>query len=162
MQRETGPGPPCVGSVKGSHDEGNDLVRAGSIPAPRAKLYALVRSDLAPGAQAVQAAHALRLYQAAFPAEEAAWWAQSNHLVILAAPGLLEWIETLLTGLASTLLFISHDRSFINNVATRIIELDRGKLSSWPGNFDAYMQGKVRASAVEDRHNSAFDKKTGQ
>ena len=79
----------------------------------------------------------------------------TNHLDIES----IEWMETLLTGLASTLLFISHDRSFINNVATRIIELDRGKLSTWPGNFDAYMQGKVRASAVEDRHNSAFDKK---
>lgn len=60
--------------------------RAGSTPAERTKLYAVVRSDLCPGAKACQAAHALRAFQAAYPELEAAWWAASNRLVLLEAP----------------------------------------------------------------------------
>jgi hypothetical protein len=61
----------------------NDAVRAGSSPAVPSKLYAVVRSSLAPGAKACQAAHALRAFQDAYPEVEARWWAESNTLVLL-------------------------------------------------------------------------------
>jgi ATP-binding cassette subfamily F protein uup len=57
------------------------------------------------------------------------------------------------------LLIISHDRAFVRRLATRIIELDRGRLSSWPGNYDEYLRRKEAALAVEAGHNAQFDKK---
>ena len=59
---------------------------AGSIPAGRSKLFAVVRSDLSPGAKACQAAHALRAFADAYPELENMWWATSNTLVLLEAP----------------------------------------------------------------------------
>ncbi len=82
----------------------------------------------------------------------------TNHLDIET----IEWMESLLKGLSTTLVIISHDRSFINNLATRIIELDRGRLTSWPGNFDTYVAGKMKLLAEEERHNAAFDKKLAE
>ena len=61
---------------------------AGSTPALRSKLFAVVRADLAPGVQLVQVAHALRHYQAGYPAQEARWWSCSTHLVVLQVPDL--------------------------------------------------------------------------
>lgn len=63
--------------------ESNDLNHAGSNPAGRTKLYAVVHSGLPPGAKACQAAHALRAYADAYPEIERAWWAESNTLVML-------------------------------------------------------------------------------
>ena len=62
----------------------------------------------------------------------------TNHLDIAA----IEWLETLLIESGVTLLFITHDRSFLDRVSTRIVELDRGKLASFPGNFSQYQQRK--------------------
>ena len=62
----------------------------------------------------------------------------TNHLDIAA----IEWLETLLIESGVTLLFVTHDRSFLDRVSTRIVELDRGKLASFPGNFSQYQQRK--------------------
>jgi ATP-binding cassette subfamily F protein uup len=56
-------------------------------------------------------------------------------------------------------LFISHDRAFIRRLATRIIDLDRGHLTSYPGSYDTYLQKKQEALEVEANHNAEFDKK---
>jgi len=62
----------------------------------------------------------------------------TNHLDIAA----IEWLETLLIESGVTLLFVTHDRSFLDRVSTRIVELDRGQLASFPGNFSQYQQRK--------------------
>lgn len=68
------------------------------------------------------------------------------------------WLESLLTSFKGTIVFITHDRSFLDNVATRIVELDRGKLLSYPGNFSAYKRLKAEQLAVEEVENAKFDK----
>jgi ATP-binding cassette subfamily F protein uup len=60
------------------------------------------------------------------------------------------------------LLFVSHDRRFVNALATRVVELDRGVLSSWPGNYDAYQQRKAEQLAAEAQQRALFDKKLAQ
>jgi len=72
------------------------------------------------------------------------------------------WMEDVLKNFNGTLLFISHDRQFIDEIASRIIELDRGKISSWSGNFSAYREGKEQALEVEAKHNDLFDKKLAE
>jgi len=79
----------------------------------------------------------------------------SNHLDIEA----IQWMETFLLGAGVTLLFITHDRAFLRNLATRIVEIDRGRLTSWPGNYDAYLSGKQAALDAEEKEQSEFDKK---
>jgi len=79
----------------------------------------------------------------------------SNHLDIEA----IQWIETFLLGAGLTLLFITHDRAFLRKLATRIVEIDRGQLTSWPGNYDAYLIGKQAALDSEEKEQSEFDKK---
>ena len=59
-------------------------------------------------------------------------------------------------------MIISHDRSFIDKLCTKIIELDRGKLSSWPGNYQAYLTNKAKALEDEEMQNAKFDKKLAQ
>jgi len=68
------------------------------------------------------------------------------------------WLEGLLREFRGSVLFITHDRSFLDNVATRIIELDRGRLLSYPGNFSAYKARKAEQLAVEEIENAKFDK----
>ena len=68
------------------------------------------------------------------------------------------WLEGLLRDYKGSVLFITHDRSFLDNVATRIIELDRGKLLSFPGNFTAYQVRKAEQLEIEDVENAKFDK----
>lgn len=70
----------------------------------------------------------------------------------------ITWLESLLRELRGSLLFITHDRSFLDNVATRIVELDRGRLQSYPGNFSAYQVRKAEQLAVEAIDNAKFDK----
>jgi ATP-binding cassette subfamily F protein uup len=82
----------------------------------------------------------------------------TNHLDIDA----ITWLEEFMLGYPGALLFISHDRAFVRRLATRIIELDRGQLSSWPGGYDDYLRRKAEQLEVEARHNALFDKKLGQ
>ncbi|HEY1149737.1 MAG TPA: ATP-binding cassette domain-containing protein [Pseudoduganella sp.] len=68
------------------------------------------------------------------------------------------WLEGLLRDFKGSILFITHDRSFLDNVATRIVELDRGNLMSYPGNFSAYQTRKAEQLAIEEVENAKFDK----
>ncbi|MDB5774307.1 MAG: abcZ [Herbaspirillum sp.] len=78
----------------------------------------------------------------------------TNHLDF----GSILWLEGLLRDYKGSVLFITHDRSFLDNVATRIIELDRGKLLSFPGNFSAYQTRKAEQLEIEEVENAKFDK----
>lgn len=82
----------------------------------------------------------------------------TNHLDIDA----IIWLEKFLQGYQGTILFITHDRAFLQKLATRIIELDRGKLTSWPGNYQKYLTDKQHALVVEERDFAKFDKKLSQ
>ncbi|AIA71335.1 ABC transporter ATP-binding protein [Pectobacterium atrosepticum SCRI1043] len=82
----------------------------------------------------------------------------TNHLDIET----IDWLETFLKTFQGCIVFISHDRSFIRNMATRIVDLDRGKLVSWPGNYEKYLDGKEEALRVEDLQNAEFDRKLAQ
>jgi ATP-binding cassette subfamily F protein uup len=68
------------------------------------------------------------------------------------------WLEDLLREFKGSVLFITHDRRFLDNVATRIIELDRGRLLSFPGNFTTYQARKADLLANEEVENAKFDK----
>jgi len=68
------------------------------------------------------------------------------------------WLEGLLRDYKGSVLFITHDRSFLDNVATRIVELDRGRLLSFPGNFSAYQKRKAELLEIEAVENAKFDK----
>ena len=74
----------------------------------------------------------------------------------------IEWLEGLLNNFIGAVLFVTHDRRFLDNVATRIVELDRGKLASFPGNFSAYQAIKERMLADEAVVNAKFDKVLAQ
>ncbi|MGB5179389.1 MAG: ATP-binding cassette domain-containing protein, partial [Gammaproteobacteria bacterium] len=79
----------------------------------------------------------------------------TNHLDIEA----ITWLEEFMVDFGGALLFVSHDRAFVRRLATRIIELDRGQLTSWPGNYDDYVRRKAEQLDIEARHNALFDKK---
>ena len=79
----------------------------------------------------------------------------TNHLDIQA----IEWLETFLANFDGTLLFISHDRSFLTSLATRIIDLDRGRLTDWPGDYPTYLKRKQHWLETEASRQAAFDKK---
>ncbi|HYC42929.1 MAG TPA: ATP-binding cassette domain-containing protein [Noviherbaspirillum sp.] len=68
------------------------------------------------------------------------------------------WLEALLREYKGSILFITHDRSFLDNVATRIVELDRGRLLSFPGNFSTYQARKAELLEIEAVENAKFDK----
>ena len=74
----------------------------------------------------------------------------------------IAWLEDLLQDFRGSLLFITHDRRFLDNVATRIVELDRGRLQSYPGNFTAYQTRKIEQQAIEDIESAKFDKVLAQ
>jgi ATP-binding cassette subfamily F protein uup len=74
----------------------------------------------------------------------------------------IEWLEGMLGGFRGSVLLVTHDRRFLDNVVTRIIELDRGKLASFPGNFSAYQKIKERMLADEAVVNAKFDKVLAQ
>lgn len=78
----------------------------------------------------------------------------TNHLDFTS----IMWLEGLLRDFKGSVLFITHDRSFLDNVATRIIELDRGRLLSFPGNFSAYQVRKAEQLEIEEVENAKFDK----
>jgi ABC transport system ATP-binding/permease protein len=68
------------------------------------------------------------------------------------------WLESLLREFKGSILFITHDRSFLDNVATRIVELDRGRMLSFPGNFSAYQVRKAEQLEIEAVESAKFDK----
>ncbi|MDE1182846.1 ATP-binding cassette domain-containing protein [Paraburkholderia sp.] len=74
----------------------------------------------------------------------------------------IRWLEELLISQRSGLLFITHDRAFLDRVATRIVELDRGRLLSYPGNFSEYQTRKAQQLEVERIENDKFDKLLAQ
>jgi ABC transport system ATP-binding/permease protein len=74
----------------------------------------------------------------------------------------IRWLEELLVGSRAGLFFITHDRAFLDRVATRIVELDRGRLLSYPGNFSAYQIRKAQQLEVERVENEKFDKLLAQ
>jgi ATP-binding cassette subfamily F protein uup len=78
----------------------------------------------------------------------------TNHLDFSA----IEWLESLLKDFKGALLFITHDRRFLDNVANRIVELDRGQLREYQGNFTAYQAKKAEQLEIEAVHNRKFDK----
>lgn len=82
----------------------------------------------------------------------------TNHLDIDA----IAWLEELLLGFKGAIVFISHDRAFIRKMATRIVDLDRGKLVSYLGNYDLYLETKAEDLRVEALQNEIFDKKLAQ
>jgi ATP-binding cassette subfamily F protein uup len=82
----------------------------------------------------------------------------TNHLDIEA----IEWLEQFLLAYPGALLFVSHDRTFINRLATRIIELDRGALTETQGNYDDYRRSKMQQLETEAQHQALFDKKLAQ
>ncbi|MFV1973321.1 MAG: ATP-binding cassette domain-containing protein [Thiohalobacterales bacterium] len=79
----------------------------------------------------------------------------TNHLDIDA----ITWLEEFMVDYPGALLFISHDRAFVRRLATRIIELDRGQLTSWPGDYADYVRRKAEQLETEARHNALFDRK---
>ena len=82
----------------------------------------------------------------------------TNHLDIAA----IEWLEEVMASYRGALLFVSHDRAFVNRLATRVVELDRGVLSSWPGNYDDYVVKKNLQLEIEAKANAEFDRKLAQ
>lgn len=82
----------------------------------------------------------------------------TNHLDVDA----IEWLENFLLEFTGSIVFISHDRSFIRKMATRIVDLDRGKLVSYPGNYDLYLTAKEESLRVEALQNDLFDKRLAQ
>ena len=82
----------------------------------------------------------------------------TNHLDIES----INWLESFLTDYNGALLFITHDRAFLQRLATRIAELDRGQLTSWPGDYANYLLKREERLAVEAEHNAKFDKNLAQ
>lgn len=79
----------------------------------------------------------------------------TNHMDIKA----INWLEEFLLAYKGALIFITHDRTFLKHLATRIVELDRGKFVSFNGNFDHYIKKKDELLREEERENAKFDKK---
>ena len=78
----------------------------------------------------------------------------TNHLDIET----ILWLEQFLSGFAGTILFVTHDRALLQRLATRIVELDRGRLTTWPGDYAAFLERKQNELAAERRHWAQFDK----
>ena len=82
----------------------------------------------------------------------------TNHLDIDA----IAWLEEFLADYAGAVLFVTHDRAFLQRLATRIVELDRGQLTSWPGDYATYLRRKEEALANEAVQQDKFDKKLAE
>ncbi len=79
----------------------------------------------------------------------------TNHLDI----SMIEWLEDFLLAQNTTLVFVSHDRRFVRRLATRIVELERGQLTSWPGDYDEYRKNRELMLAAELKNEALEDKK---
>lgn len=82
----------------------------------------------------------------------------TNHLDI----DMIAWLEAALKQFKGSIVFISHDRAFIRSLATRIVDLDRGTLTSYPGNYELYLEKKAHDLEVQANQNALFDKKLAQ
>jgi ATP-binding cassette subfamily F protein uup len=82
----------------------------------------------------------------------------TNHLDIAS----VLWLEKFLKDFTGTIIFISHDRAFIRGLSTRILDLDRGQLKSYPGDYDLYIEQKQHDLQVEEQQNSLFDKRLAE
>jgi len=82
----------------------------------------------------------------------------TNHLDIRA----IEWLEAFLLNYNQSILFVTHDRAFLQNVTTRIVELDRGAFTSWPGDYENYLEIKEHRLETEAVQNAKFDKKLAE
>jgi len=82
----------------------------------------------------------------------------TNHLDIDA----ITWLEEFLAGYRGAVAFVTHDRAFLQRVATRIVELDRGRLTSWPGDYATYQRRKEEALAAETAERARFDDKLAE
>jgi ATP-binding cassette subfamily F protein uup len=82
----------------------------------------------------------------------------TNHLDIEA----IEWLEDFLGRWRGTLMFVTHDRAFLRRVATRILEIDRGRVFDWSCDYDTFLVRKEEALAAEEKQNALFDKKLAQ
>ncbi len=82
----------------------------------------------------------------------------TNHLDVES----IEWLEGFVNDFNGTVVLITHDRHFMDKVATRILELDRGQLTSFPGNFTEYQKRKAEMLHAEEQANALFDKKLAQ
>ena len=82
----------------------------------------------------------------------------TNHLDIEA----IGWLENFLKQFEGSILFVTHDRSFLRALATRIVEIDRGQLTDWPGDYDNYLRRREERLHAEAQANALFDKKLAQ
>ncbi len=82
----------------------------------------------------------------------------TNHLDFEA----ISWLESRLAAFSGAVLFITHDRAFLQRLATRIVEIDRGKLRSWPGDYADFLRRRAEAIAAERQANSEFDRKLAE
>ncbi len=82
----------------------------------------------------------------------------TNHLDLEA----IRWLEEFLPRFTGTLIFVTHDRMFLSRLATRIVEIDRGRLFDWTCDYPTFLQRKDEALAAEDRQQALFDKKLAQ
>ncbi len=82
----------------------------------------------------------------------------TNHLDI----STIEWLEQEIRNYPGAVLFISHDRAFVSRLSSRIAELDRGVMNSWPGNYREFLAARHKSWQDEDKHNAEFDKKLAQ
>ncbi|MGR9089419.1 MAG: ATP-binding cassette domain-containing protein [Gammaproteobacteria bacterium] len=79
----------------------------------------------------------------------------TNHLDL----STIQWLENRVRGFNGSVLFITHDRAFLQRLATRIVEIDRAKLRSWPGDYRTYLRDKEKLAEEETRDNALFDKR---
>jgi len=82
----------------------------------------------------------------------------TNHLDIEA----ISWLENFLADYKGAVVFVTHDRAFLQRLATRIVELDRGRLTSWPGDYASFLERKAEWLANESVQQEKFDKKLAQ
>lgn len=82
----------------------------------------------------------------------------TNHLDIPA----IQWLQTLINRAECAVVLITHDRRFLSEIAKKIIWLDRGNLMTFPGNFEAFLQGREDFLAVEQKQNALFDKRLAE
>jgi len=82
----------------------------------------------------------------------------TNHLDIEA----IDWLEQFLLDFAGSVVFVTHDRRFLRALATRIVEIDRGQVTSWPGDYDNYLRRREERLHAQAQANALFDKKLAQ
>ena len=82
----------------------------------------------------------------------------TNHLDL----STIRWLENRINAFNGSILFITHDRAFLQRIATRIVEIDRAKLRSWPGDYKTYLRDKEKSLEDEARENALFDKKLAE